>query len=593
MGAALRRRLAFLDGLAFRLVALLSVALLPLGLISIVQTLNLTRQAAVGMEQSLLGRTETVAAAERSIMQGSIGTAAAIGAIVLQNRNDMAECSSTLASLIEANALFTFAGFVQLDGSVPCASIPVPDYRMLGSDAYQSFIESPRMRFVALERGTVTGRKVVALTWPLRDGDTLLGYVALSVARDSFRPETHWPEMVGAQAITVNGVGQILAADLPGDEAAQLLPRDLSQWSLSGQERQVIRATARNGETRIFTIVPSIPNLAYTIGTWAPSAAATGGWLTAASAILFPLVMWIVSLTVAYFAVFRLVVRHIRTLRGQMRRFALGNREAPPEVLTAAPAEIQDVSQTFHNLARILIRDEEALERSLGEKTVLLKEVHHRVKNNLQLIASIISMQGRLLDDPGAKQVLRSIQDRVASLAAIYRNLYQAEHLVAVQADQLMADILNGMANAAVAPGSKLHISTDLVPMPLIPDQAVPLSLLATEALTNAVKYAAPPGIGLAPFVRVRLSQPEPGQGELVVENSIGVEGVHDPDSTGLGSQLIEAFAMQLDSEAVTGPSEDGSIWRLVLRFDIDSRVELRPEDDRAAVLTSAHRGRR
>ncbi|WP_330449372.1 sensor histidine kinase [Paracoccus marcusii] len=63
-------------------------------------------------------------------------------------------------------------------------------------------------------------------------------------------------------------------------------------------------------------------------------------------------------------------------------------------------------------MARILIRDEEAMEQAVAEKTVLLKEVHHRVKNNLQLIASIINMQSRLIDDRDAKRVLRSVQDR-------------------------------------------------------------------------------------------------------------------------------------------------------------------------------------
>ena len=69
---------------------------------------------------------------------------------------------------------------------------------------------------------------------------------------------------------------------------------------------------------------------------------------------------------------------------------------------------------------------------------MLLKEVHHRVKNNLQLIASIINMQIRVIDHDDAKRVLRSVQDRVASLATIYRNLYQAEHLDSVQADLLI-----------------------------------------------------------------------------------------------------------------------------------------------------------
>lgn len=590
MQTRLRKSLSFVDGLGFRLVMLLSVALLPLGLISIIQTLNLTRQAQEGAELALVNRTETMAAGDRALMQGAIGTAQALGSAVLETLNDPLTCAQTMRAQVQANPMFTFAGFVQMDGSVPCASQPV-DGKLSNSKNYKAFIADPQTRFLAMESGSVTGRKVLVLSIPLRQGETLLGYIALSLARDLLTVSPTWQTAVeDARTVIVAPSGEPLAAEVPLAEANMLLPEDPALLKLTGTDRQVIRGRARDGNDRVFTVIPTIPNLAYTVGSWAPASSGLNGAMATVSAVLFPLVMWLVSLAVAYFAVYRLVIRHVRQMRSQMRRFALGNRDVPPAVLTDAPAEIQDVSQTFHNLARILIRDEEALEKSIGEKTVLLKEVHHRVKNNLQLIASIISMQGRVLHDDGARQVLRSIQDRVASLASIYRNLYQAEHLVSVEADRMMGDILNQMANATVAPGSDLRITTDLQPLALLPDQAVPLSLLATEAFTNAVKYAGRPADGGAPFVNVRLMRLDDDRVELMIENSVQPGDVSDHESTGLGSQLIEAFAMQLDADSEVGLSEDGRTWRTRLAFDVDRRVELAPEDDRAAVLTSAHR---
>ena len=297
--------------------------------------------------------------------------------------------------------------------------------------------------------------------------------------------------------------------------------------------------------------------------------------------------LWLVSLAVAYFAVFRMVLRHISVLRSQMRRFAIGNRSEPPPVLTDAPTEICDVSQTFHNMARILIRDEEAMEEAVAEKTVLLKEVHHRVKNNLQLIASIINMQSRVIDDPDAKRVLRSVQDRVAALATIYRNLYQAEHLDAVEAGRLIQDIVNQMVSASMEPGSGLRIETQIETLVLLPDQAVPLSLLATEAFTNALKYAGkPPGAERA-WVRVQLHRDEDGCAVMTIENSLG-RPLNELEGTGLGSQLIEAFAMQLDTD--TEVTTEGNIFRLHLRFRPDTRHNLREPEPRRVVLTSAAR---
>ena len=148
------------------------------------------------------------------------------------------------------------------------------------------------------------------------------------------------------------------------------------------------------------------------------------------------------------------------------------------------------MSETFRNMARIVIRDAAAREEAVAEKTVLLKEVHHRVKNNLQLIASIINMQSRVIDDTDAKRVLRSVQDRVASLATIYKNLYQAEHLESVEADRLIRDIIGQMSTASVVNDQSIQVDTQLEPLVLLPDQAVPLTLLTTEAFTNALKYA-------------------------------------------------------------------------------------------------------
>ena len=245
------------------------------------------------------------------------------------------------------------------------------------------------------------------------------------------------------------------------------------------------------------------------------------------------------------------------------------------------------MSQTFHNMARILIRDEEAMEASVNEKTVLLKEVHHRVKNNLQLIASIINMQIRVIDHDDAKRVLRSVQDRVASLATIYRNLYQAEHLDSVQADLLIRDIINQMANASVGPGAGLRIDTQLEPLVLMPDQAVPLTLLATEAFTNALKYSGASDPSAQPWVRVSLRADGPKSAVLEVENSVAK--TTEAEGTGLGSQLIEAFATQLGGTVEQEISEARFLFRLHFKVD---RVSKRsdPAEPPQVVLTSAAR---
>lgn len=582
-------RLEFTKGLGFRLGGLLSVAILPIGLISVIQTLHLSREYERSSEIALLGRTAAAAAGERALLQGALGTADALGPAVLETMSDPRACSDIMRGFVQRTVNFVYAGFTRLDGVTECSSVPGTQ-DMSQNPAFQQFSDSPGTLVTTTTTGMGSDRPVVVVIQPLYRGVDLLGYIGVAMTHDLLR-STHVSAMgtEGARILTFNNQGQILSSDSDTeDNLDEVLPRGQTLPSLLSRSETTFRDYSNSGEKRVFSVVPVVPGLVYALGSWNRADSGIAGIdLTRRTALILPLILWAASLAVAYFAVFRLVLRHIRELRGQMRRFAIGNRSTPPPVLTDAPAEIEDMSQTFHNMARILIRDEEAMEAAVNEKTVLLKEVHHRVKNNLQLIASIINMQIRVIDHADAKRVLRSVQDRVASLATIYRNLYQAEHLDSVQADRLIGDIINQMTNASVGPGAGLRIDTRLEPLVLMPDQAVPLTLLATEAFTNALKYSGAADPAAQPWVQVTLRMEGTGTAVLEVENSIAEST--EAEGTGLGSQLIEAFATQLEGAAEQEIDAGRFLFRL--RFGVE-HLQNRGDGAEPAqvVLTSAAR---
>nr|WP_111301304.1 histidine kinase dimerization/phosphoacceptor domain -containing protein [Paracoccus saliphilus] len=582
-------RLDFTRRLGFRLGALLSVAILPIGLISLVQNLHLSREAERSAEIALLGRTASAAAGERALLQSALGSADALGPAVLESLDRPELCAQLLRNFVQRSGTYRHAAFVPLNGVAECISAPQEMLPMdlSNTQLVQDFLQAPMTTVVSLSTGPVSGEPIVVVMQPLYQNRELLGFTALSLTQELLR-STHAMDFgtEGARILTFNNLGHILNADGGTDDPELLLPQGVSLVSLLGRGETTFRAQANNGETRVFTVVPVVPGLVYALGSWSPRIAGIGVFqLTRFGAVLLPTALWVVSLAVAYFAVFRLVLRHITVLRGQMRRFAIGNRDSAPPVLEGAPTEITDVSQTFHNMARILIRDEEAMEQAVAEKTVLLKEVHHRVKNNLQLIASIINMQSRLIHHDDAKRVLRSVQDRVSALATIYRNLYQAEQLDAVEADQLITDIISQLTNVSQGASRDLQVDLNIQPLTMLPDQAVPLTLLATEAFTNALKYADSP-LGSAPWVRVSLTSPEPGRGLLEIENSTGDQP--QQGGTGLGSQLIEAFSMQLEGET-SSRYVDGS-YLLSLSFKLTHNSHVSGNNPRQVVLTSAAR---
>ena len=113
-----------LRGLAVRVLLFLSLALLPIGLLAVVQTRNISEQSQSSAELSLLAVTERISAAEQRLLQEAFGTAEALGAIVRQRRNNDAECSAILREYREAAGIYAIVGFVAKNGHMRCSSAP-------------------------------------------------------------------------------------------------------------------------------------------------------------------------------------------------------------------------------------------------------------------------------------------------------------------------------------------------------------------------------------------------------------------------------------------------------------------------------------
>ena len=134
-----------------------------------------------------------------------------------------------------------------------------------------------------------------------------------------------------------------------------------------------------------------------------------------------------------------------------MREFAEHRRLPEGALKAGAPAEIAEMETGFSAMAERILREDAETEDRLHEQKVLLREVHHRVKNNLQLISSIINMQMRQIDSPEARHVLRRVQDRVLGLATIHRNLTQTD-AGTIRADVVLREIVDQLALMGAPP---------------------------------------------------------------------------------------------------------------------------------------------
>jgi two-component sensor histidine kinase len=278
--------------------------------------------------------------------------------------------------------------------------------------------------------------------------------------------------------------------------------------------------------------------------------------------------MWLVGIIVAVVSLNRLVLRHISDLGRRLRRFATYRDVETSEKIDDAPSEILTINETFEGMADQLLRDEADLENAVFEREVLLKEVHHRVKNNLQLISSIINMQVRQVASPEAVAALRQFQDRVTSLASVHRALYQEPSLTHIRFDVLLGDLVSQVNAVGSAQYRPVEIDLELDPVTLLPDQTSPLAMVTTEALSNAFKYGGPGPDGV---FRLKVHLKETIEGgtthvRLVIENSIDGETSADSGS-GLGKRLILAFASQLDADLQETETDDRYILSISFEY--------------------------
>ncbi|GFK94144.1 putative sensor histidine kinase pdtaS [Fundidesulfovibrio magnetotacticus] len=208
---------------------------------------------------------------------------------------------------------------------------------------------------------------------------------------------------------------------------------------------------------------------------------------------------------------------------------------------------------------------EERMAASLKEKEVLLAEVHHRVKNNLQIISSLLSLQAESLEHPQALDVLAESQGRVASMAMIHEQLYSTHDFGRIEAGDYLERLLPRLAQS-YRQGRDIRLDTALDTVPLTLDQAIPFGLIVNELATNAFKH----GLRDAARGRLRVSLTRrDGEAELTVEDDgAGLPGGFTLDGAStLGLRLVASLADQLRG-TVSARGGDGSTV-FTLRFPL------------------------
>ena len=206
-------------------------------------------------------------------------------------------------------------------------------------------------------------------------------------------------------------------------------------------------------------------------------------------------------------------------------------------------------------------RMERRIRASLKEKEVLLKEVHHRVKNNMQVIVSMLNLQSGYVDDEQAIEAFRKSQNRIRTMALVHEKLYQTKDLARIDFAEYIRDLTNYLLSAYGAGAGAITLKMDIEDISLSMDTALPCGMILNELITNSIKHAFPGGRGGDIFIE--LHSDNDNLILTVGDNGTGIpEDLDVRNAESLGLQLIDSFVEQLEG-SVELNRKDGTGFRI------------------------------
>jgi two-component sensor histidine kinase len=193
------------------------------------------------------------------------------------------------------------------------------------------------------------------------------------------------------------------------------------------------------------------------------------------------------------------------------------------------------------------VEAEEKISASLKEKTLLLKEVHHRVKNNLQLVSSLLNIQASYIKDPEIKEIFKECRQRISSMALIHRKLYETRSYTSVYIDDYIEDLTAILCNANNFNTNQAELNFPSERINISADSAVPLGLIMNELLTNSFKHA----FSGTPDDKLVISISKDNRENFSIsvhDNGKGFpENIDFKESETLGLQLVNTLIEQLN----------------------------------------------
>ena len=224
-------------------------------------------------------------------------------------------------------------------------------------------------------------------------------------------------------------------------------------------------------------------------------------------------------------------------------------KEHLEEQVEVRTEELREANESLQEEVRERTQMGEQLRTSLQEKEVLIQEVHHRVKNNMQIISSMIRLQFRHIENETLEQLIRDLQQRVHTMSLVHEKLYKSRSLSRIDLADFIRELAQELLHSYSRPSESVKLNLALEPVKLSVDYTIPCGLIINELLTNTLKYAFPAGQQGTIYIRLKTLQ---GRQVLlsVCDDGPGYPELSDwSKSTTTGLRLIHLLSAQLRGE--------------------------------------------
>ena len=546
------------QGIRFRMGMAMAAALLPILALSAIQT------QAEFHRQTEDRRVDLQLAAERSAADAK---ARIEGAVVLLQalapEGAGFYCEPRLTALVSRLDSLSALQRYSATGEPVCASRPSDDAStgmavpsdVRSQDWYQRLKNGED---VVMARAPGAPGSLIVAVRSERPLGAFQGAIAAVVPLAALQPDIHDPALPsGAQSALTDADGRILIST---DPTAFAIDGTNSTWVREARQGQGALFEARDAEGRkhVYAGTALAGRDLYVLLSAPASGLLSWARLNPIGSFLLPLAAWLVAFLAVMLLSERIVIRWLVYLERVAAIYSRGRFSVRPVQAEHAPAEIRSLARTLGALGDSITTRDKALLDSLDEKDALMREIHHRVKNNLQIISSLLSMQQRAVTDPSARSALGDTRQRITALALIYRTLYQSEDIREADSRTFLTELVGQLIAGEAMRGPLVTSSVEADAIIIDPDRLAPVALWLVEAVSNAQKHAFAARGG---DLRVRFKV----MGDTsVLEVQDDGPGMADRDTAGVGRTLMGAFAKQLrgQAEMIEAPG-GGSIARL------------------------------